>query len=108
MKLRLTDERTIYLIPPGEILLDVKRALEKVGLRVVAEARLSRGGWRVQASNGGRWVRVVITYERRTLQPLKVLGEIPITTLFTTAEGDEDFLRRLMRSLELSLLRCLG
>ncbi len=100
------DERIIYLIPPKEILLDVKRALNKSKLEI-KEIKIRKNGWDIYASNNDSYANVKITYEKKRFYPFETFGEIYINKLSTIAEGDEDFVKKIKWNLEISLLRCL-
>lgn len=97
----------IYFIPPEVLLGDLERAMSKVRLEYTVLRR--ENGWLIAGASGSNRVRIELSYTLEDVfKESRAIGEIPVSTVSCYVEGDEDFVERFKRALEISLLRCLG
>ena len=104
---KMKDDRITYIIPPGELLLNVKKAFEKTGLKIVEESVESLS-WSIRGQKQGLVVEVKLNFRKEKVKKLEILGEIFINKLEMEATGEDSLVDRFRWNFEVSLLRCLG
>ncbi|RLG60231.1 hypothetical protein DRN86_03020 [Candidatus Geothermarchaeota archaeon] len=107
LEMEFRDERTIYLIPPRELLSNVKKAFEKTGMNIL-ERESGELSWNLYGKRSGLVVEASLKSKMRKIDELAPFGEIFITFLKIRAIGDESLIKKFKWNLETSLLRCLG
>ena len=103
----IKDERIIYIIPPGKLLLNVKKAFEKTGLGIVEE-KVESLSWFVRGQRQDLTVEVKLNFRKEKVKKLEILGEIFINKLEMEATGEDSLVDRFRWNFKVSLLRCLG
>lgn len=103
--MKFRESKTIYFVPPLELLLDVKRAIKKSSLNIDKE-NVSEKSWTLSASKENLRVEASLNHESRNIFPFRFL--IPVSELVVNADGDDEEVEKFKWNLKVSLLRCLG